>query len=88
MTSHGWFLGRATAKTTLVDIAKRVSEKDGVEAVHLVTGPYDIMVQFDFKGQTYSAFRNLLNFLLSQGVHNIDTWFGLESSSDEGFVEE
>lgn len=81
MTSHGWFFGEATAKTTLLDIAKRVSKENGVKTVHLVTGggPYDIMIEFDFESQPYSAFRDLLSFLLGQGIHNIDTWFGLES---------
>ncbi len=78
MTSHGWFFGQATEKETLLEIAERVSKENGVEAVHLVSGPHDIMIQFNFGPNEYEEFRDLLKFLLNQGVHDIETWFGLE----------
>lgn len=79
MTSHGWFLGHCTAMKKLKEIAERVSEMEGVKAVHLVTGPYDIMVHFDFKDKEYADFRNLLKDIQRTGIHDIETWFGLLS---------
>ena len=88
MTSHGWFFGEATEKEKLLRIAEKVSEWNGVEAVHLVTGRYDIMIQFKFGySEEYGAFRKLMNDLLREGVHNIETWFGLEWFKD-GIIQE
>ena len=77
MTSHGWAFGNATSKEQQLKIVEAVQKLQGVTTVHLITGPYDIMVEFNFEGRSYADFRTFLNDLLAQGIHNIEVWFGL-----------